>query len=593
MLKRLAIQILFILPVAPAAWAASPAPAGELKVTTKRVVIFKNGHGLFLKEAAGRTGADGTVFTEQVPDAASLGSFWVSDRATPPEAVIASRAVRTDRQALPAKAQNVFEVLVANRGKQARVLTEDKQQHQGVIRQVLENGPDPDPPPDAGRPSEPVWSYSAHGYDSRLGIAVPRPAGPEPVTRRPTGAFFILDTADGDLLIAVADVRRLSVEGMATELSQERVTRREVKLLTVRYPERTEGAAHQLDLIYFRPGIRWIPSYRIDLTDGGAADLVMQAEVINEAEDFEDAAVDFVVGLPTFRFQDVASPMSLEQVMLDTLARAAPQVMGQLAAQSFSNAVFDNYDRGAQQGRVGRAALPAGMDAAVDAMAGAELQDLYYYSTRKMSLKQGERAVVEVLRTRLPFRHLYTWDLELGQAASAVRTADTSPLRTSRNKVWHQIVLENQSGRPLTTGPALILERGLPLGQDMLTFTPNGREVHLPVTAAVSVRGVLEQDELSRTASARRLHGDSYALVRNRARFRVTNSLKVPVRLQVRAEVAGKCTRVSAGGQVVQVGQAGETRGGLVPRSRVTWDLEIPAGADETVEARYFFYLAE
>ena len=58
---------------------AGDAP-GHLGLRTKRVIVFKDGHGLFIKEATGTARKDGAVFTDEVPEAASLGSFWVSVR---------------------------------------------------------------------------------------------------------------------------------------------------------------------------------------------------------------------------------------------------------------------------------------------------------------------------------------------------------------------------------------------------------------------------------------------------------------------------------------------------------------------------------
>ena len=49
---------------------------GRLKMATERIVVFKDGYGLFLRKATGTTDARGEVYTEEVPDDAILGSFW-------------------------------------------------------------------------------------------------------------------------------------------------------------------------------------------------------------------------------------------------------------------------------------------------------------------------------------------------------------------------------------------------------------------------------------------------------------------------------------------------------------------------------------
>src|SRR5277367_6676853 len=56
----------------PAGAAASP----RLKLSTERVVIFKDGHGLVVKAGVATADADGRAYTAEVPDGAILGCFW-------------------------------------------------------------------------------------------------------------------------------------------------------------------------------------------------------------------------------------------------------------------------------------------------------------------------------------------------------------------------------------------------------------------------------------------------------------------------------------------------------------------------------------
>jgi hypothetical protein len=49
-----------------------------LKFETERVVVFKDGYGLFVKHATGVVGADGRLHSDEVPPAAVLGTFWAT-----------------------------------------------------------------------------------------------------------------------------------------------------------------------------------------------------------------------------------------------------------------------------------------------------------------------------------------------------------------------------------------------------------------------------------------------------------------------------------------------------------------------------------
>src|ERR1051325_9333251 len=50
--------------------------ASQLQLATERVIIFKDGYGLIVKDGKATADAQGKVFTPQVPETAILGSFW-------------------------------------------------------------------------------------------------------------------------------------------------------------------------------------------------------------------------------------------------------------------------------------------------------------------------------------------------------------------------------------------------------------------------------------------------------------------------------------------------------------------------------------
>jgi hypothetical protein len=280
-----------------------------------------------------------------------------------------------------------------------------------------------------------------------------------------------------------------------------------------------DGAAGpvEVDLFYYTPGLRWIPTYRVALGEEGEADLVMQAEILNEAEDLPGVPVDLVVGVPNFRFRDVVSPLSLEPQLQDPLKRAAPQIMG----QRHSNVLFSQRAgerRGQHQQPM--AVAPGGAPAVPPELAGEGAQDLFVYKVPKLALRAGERAAIPVLSASVPFRHLYTWDVHLAQTnAEQLRSGSrhASPVRLLKNEVWHQIELTNRTEVPWTTGAALTVQGVLPIGQELLTYTSVGGKCQVPLTVAVDVRGTIEEEEISRKPKAQTYHGYHYALVTKKA----------------------------------------------------------------------------
>src|SRR5688572_33175957 len=58
--------------------AAARPSGGGLTLSSERVVVFKDGYTLMVKTATGTIAPDGSVFTDDVPDAAVLGCFWAT-----------------------------------------------------------------------------------------------------------------------------------------------------------------------------------------------------------------------------------------------------------------------------------------------------------------------------------------------------------------------------------------------------------------------------------------------------------------------------------------------------------------------------------
>jgi hypothetical protein len=239
--------------------------------------------------------------------------------------------------------------------------------------------------------------------------------------------------------------------------------------------------------------------------------------------------------------------------------------------------------------------VTAGLEGVLTAMEGSEAQDLFYYSTKELTLRRGERAVVEVFRARVPYRHVYTWDIGPTGGGNA-RQHGSSPTKLNRNHVWHQVVLTNMTRLPWTTGPAMLMQDGRALGQDLMTFTPKGREVMVPVTQAVSLRGTMAETELSRKHGAETFNGYRYTRIEARRTFRVRSSLDRKVRLVITATLNGESLEADQKGKIEYSGQ-NPVRRHNVPilnlYSKVAWDLTIPARSDRSVSVRYHYYVRE
>src|SRR5204862_985943 len=61
-------------------------------------------------------------------------------------------------------------------------------------------------------------------------------------------------------------------------------------------PEKTADVG----MVYLQKGVRWIPSYKVEIDGNGKAVVKLQATILNELTDLENVTCNLVVGVPTF-----------------------------------------------------------------------------------------------------------------------------------------------------------------------------------------------------------------------------------------------------------------------------------------------------
>jgi hypothetical protein len=518
---------------------AAPEPErdepGRLALVTERAIVFKDGTCLIVKKATGTSNAAGEVFTEEVPDAAVLGTFWATPLDGQARLVSFVASTKETEQAKSEKAPclRMLELLSVNTGKKATLDLDDGKSLAGTISRVLarnESQPVPAGPYllDAGRSSVPFREATSL-----------------------SGDFVVVKLDDGgDVALPVSRIRSLRVAEMQAEIDRTTKTRSVAKRMTFRF----EGGAadRALRIVYFRPGIRWIPTYRLQVQDlapagsnRGPATLRMQAELLDEAEDLVDVPIDVVAGVPNFRFKDTVSPLVLEGALRDALRQAAPQLMGQqaLASNSFGSRAGE-WREDAPAG--GAFTLPA--DIATE-----RSQDLYAYTLPKITLRRGERAAVPVFEAKVAYRDVYTWDVSLTRCENEGMSdgKGISPLTLSTQRVWHQIEIVNSTSVPWTTGAVLLEDARRPLAQDLLTYTSPGGAVRVPITVAMDLRPAVEKDdETGRKQGALRWLGWNYARIEKQAAFSVKSFLSEAADLEVVCRLGGAADTATDGGAI-------------------------------------------
>lgn len=577
--------------------AADDPEAARLSLTTERVVVFKDGYALFVKRGTAKADASGRVFTEQVPDGAVLGCFFATATDRRVLALHAGWVETETTQERTESCLTVADLLRANAGRDV-VLGLVREGEAAVVGRVvgLLEAPARRPKRTPGAPS-----------------GAPPGETVTPTTSMIGGTHVALDVSGRRLVLPVAEIRTVSGADLVTTIVRQETVVRRTKRLTVDLGRAAAGVPVAVSLLYFTEGVRWIPTYRVSGDLEGNADLSLTGEVINDAEDVADAAFDLVVGVPSFRFKDTVSPLTL-QAALAGAAAAQERAYGArrsdaLRSQAFSNMTSNSFRNEAEAEPAAAAtggALLAAPELATDA-----LQDLYLYSLPSVTLRRGERTALALWETSVPVRHVYSAELAVvrhargeGQTARSRReatlAADAGPRvlgATGLVPVWHDLELTNATKVPWTTGAALVTRGPLPIAQNLLGYTSPGVTSRLPLTVAVDVASRWAEEELEREARAVVHQNVTLAVVRKRGTLTVTNRRATPSAVLATLSTGGRVEVASDGGRVtLNEGRREDWSdwpwwwwGAVAQHSDVAWSFTLAPGETKALTVEFTF----
>lgn len=488
------------------------------RLPVKEVTVFKDGHAYVIHQGKASVEGQREVRLDYLPTPI-LGTFWVysGNDATPVRKVTASiRRVSVERTAL-----TIPDLLAANVG--ADITLREK----------------------GGKP----YRAKIVGFPTRTSTELQAVAPPYSDPQLPERSNVLLvSTDDGVLTVPIERVESVAFR----RPPKSTVTQEEFRnVLTVSLPEAAPGSQAELGLMYVQKGIRWIPSYRVDIDGKGRAQVRMQATIINELVDLQDATVNLVIGVPSFAFEQTPDPMSLQQ----TFANLSPHFdKSSLGGQALGKAVMTQAARMAERGGV---AADAAVSETPEVAGEGRSEDYFVFTVRNVTLKKGARMVMPVTEFTIPYRDVYTLTVPF-VAPPEVQPSAGDPWRTPvALRVLHQLRLTNESQYPLTTAPALILSRGQVLAQGMLTYTAQKAASDLTLTTAVDIKVKRADTETGRIPASLTLESGREKVVYGRTdmagKLTLTNYKAVPVDIEVTRYVVGHVDRADAGGEAVNV----------------------------------------
>lgn len=566
---------------------AAEANDSKLSFKTERLIVFKDGYSLILKTAEGTTNDKGELYTDDVPESAVLGSFWAHSNQDALKAMVAGWHDLKETIEKSEDCVTEMDLLRANIGKKVELTTVKGKVIKGTIAKVLGRSQDQEMSPSLRREfglEQPEDSDSGPGDSTKLKTFI--------------GQMFVLKTIDGDLMLRANQIERLAIESMTTIIKRQITRETKKKRLTLRFAK--AKSRQKITLMYFRPGMRWVPTYRLHLDKGGAnkAMLEMQAELINEAEDLKNVPMDIVVGVPNFRFRKTVSPLVLESQLRGVLTQAAPQMLQ--AASQFSNASYTQR-AGEFRRRLPpvRQPEPSTVDIPSE-LKSASVKDLFVYSLSPQTLKKKERAVVPIFKATVPYKDVFVWDFHLNHSQYDLAQSQSSagsPLRLATSKVWRHIELENNTKFPWTTGAVMLMQGQQPLAQELLTYCSPANKVRVPVTVAVNVHSDFKTWELERKHKAVKWGGYYYSQIKRKALWELCNNTGQDIAVEVVFRLGGKAIAASNDGEIkVDSYNVNDwpnnyrLRSALNNSSTVRWSFTLKPGKTHKAETDFHFF---
>jgi hypothetical protein len=555
-----------LLPLVALATAPAQEPASILPV--REVTVFKDGHAFVLREGAATADQGGRVVLDGLP-APVLGTFWpyASGSARLVSATAAKERVSRDRTAL-----DLREWLLANAGSLVRIVDRDGRTIEGELIGIPER--------------------------SAAELERDDPAGTPRLPER--GSIVLVRSHPSIVSLPLDRIRDVTASDGKRTFTEETLRDR----LTLRLEREAGGpavGAATVGLVYVQRGLRWIPSYKVEIDGAGGAKAKLSATLVNDLIDLDDATVHLVIGVPRFEFAGMVDPIALQETAAEAGTRVAPAQQSRFS-NFLSNAIMTQT----------AAIAEAPSEPAPEVVGGEANEDLFVFTVRHVTLRRGERMVLPVTELALAYKDVYVLDVAPTPPVDArldlqgERMAELAKLLAAP-KCKHVLRLSNDAAVPLTTAPALVLRQGRVLAQGLVTYTPAGTESDLDINTAIDVLVEVDERETKRQPNAMQHDGTSYSRVDLAGTIELRSRKPQAIDVEVTRRVLGLGDDAGSTGELVQLGLA-ETFGGA-PRppfsgywswpwwwwqwngvARFRWKLRLEPGQQVELPATWHYF---
>ncbi len=312
-----------------------------------------------------------------------------------------------------------------------------------------------------------------------------------------------------------------------------------------------------LGLAYIQEGVRWEPSYVLELLPGKRGRLTLRGTLLDLPEELKAANVVFVVGAPV-----LSQRGSIDELFQQLMGSGQGGMGG--GGTAFAGNRPGGFARdGEKKGVDFIARDPSDNSLVVRPLDSQESGELQYYTKSDFSLRPGEKALATIFEIEIPVTPLFEWNADGDQ-------------------VTYMMTLENTSKQPFTKGPVFVVESQRPVGQQQIEFTAPGGKAELRLAKGIGLK--VERFEIeSKRGEPFKVGDQNFLTLTLGGKLSLENFRPEAAEVRVTRTVSGKVLTVGSGGKVKNT----SADAGMNATNVLEWTVTVPAGGKLALDYAY------
>lgn len=341
-----------------------------------------------------------------------------------------------------------------------------------------------------------------------------------------------------------------------------------------------------VEMLYLQRGLAWFPAYQIELLTDEKAKITFSTQIMNEAEDIENANIQLVVGVPNFQFEHLKAPLASSENLSSLLSQLSGNSSRYNVSPMRNVMTQQMYAYNENYGDFDAAPDAAGLDFEAT---GEQAGDLFFYDApANISLKKGEKIAFDIFKTECHYQHSY--DVQLKSSRSdGLFYAEFKPTEAKLPEVWHSIHLKNETKTPWTTAPVFAVSKtgnAKPLSQDKITYTPVGAKAKIKLTVASDISVREEERETDRKQV--KLKDGNYEQITVEAKISINNYKKSNVKININKLVFGEMLKSDLNWKVDKMTGYNYANN---RNNQVSWEIEVGAEKEKVITYSYMTFV--